>query len=183
MIKNVRFPLELRGMDDAQCEARALHYLRLVGLERCARLYPGQLSGGMRQRAALARALVSEPALLLMDEPFASIDALTRHLLQRELLALLETRETTAVFVTHSVEEALLLGDRVALLGGAPARILEMHELPRRHIGSAQSQNLDRDTGKLRELLWNKLRDLVVYDPRSEFHSRALGRRSSASKA
>ncbi len=105
-------------------------HLELVGLTRFADAYPHELSGGMKQRAALARALVTEPDILLMDEPFASIDAQTRELMQMELMRIWGERRGVVVFVTHSVDEAVLLADQVVLMGPRPGRVLESHDVP-----------------------------------------------------
>ena len=102
------------------------HFIELVGLTGFEKSYPYQLSGGMQQRTGLARALAIEPRVLLMDEPFASLDAQTREILQFELLRIWESRPTAMVFVTHSIEEAVLMGDRIVVLKGRPSR---MHEV------------------------------------------------------
>ena len=131
VLGNVMFGL--RGLPRAERERRARSWLETARLSGFERHYPKELSGGMKQRVALARSLVMEPAILLMDEPFAAVDAQTRSALQQELLGLWERTETTVLFVTHSVEEALLLSDRVVVLSGRPARVREIvHvELPR----------------------------------------------------
>jgi NitT/TauT family transport system ATP-binding protein len=131
--KNVEFPLELAGVPARVRAERAERYLRMVHLWRFRGAQPHELSGGMRQRAALARALVVEPAILLMDEPFAALDAQTRDVLHAELERIwLETRKTV-VFVTHNVREAVRLGDRVVILGTRPGRLKRVLpiELPR----------------------------------------------------
>lgn len=121
--KNVEFPLEMAGVAPAERAARSERYLRMVHLWRFRDHQPHALSGGMRQRAALARALVGEPSILLMDEPFAALDAQTRDLLHAELEGIwLETRKTV-VFVTHNVREAVRLGDRVVVMGTRPGRV------------------------------------------------------------
>jgi NitT/TauT family transport system ATP-binding protein len=121
---NVAFGLQMQGMSKDERRERAEAALRMVHLSRFADAFPHQLSGGMRQRAAIARALVTEPEALLMDEPFAALDAQTRELLQTELLDLWTRRRATVVFVTHSLDEALTLSDRIVLLSARPGRIL-----------------------------------------------------------
>jgi ABC-type nitrate/sulfonate/bicarbonate transport system, ATPase component len=121
---NVAFGLEMQGVAKAERRARAEALLRRVHLSRFAGAFPHELSGGMRQRAAIARALATEPDILLMDEPFGALDAQTRALLQAELLSLWEGSEQTVVFVTHSLDEALRLSDRVVLLSARPGRVI-----------------------------------------------------------
>jgi len=121
---NVAFGLQARGMGRARRRERAMELLRLVGLEDAAKRHPFELSGGMRQRVAIARALAVEPALLLMDEPFGALDAMTREAMQIELLRLRDATGLTVLFVTHSVPEAVLVGDRALVMSPRPARIL-----------------------------------------------------------
>jgi NitT/TauT family transport system ATP-binding protein len=122
--QNVAFPLRASGtLGRREAEARACHYIDKVGLSRFADSYPHQLSGGMKQRVAIARALAMQPTMLLMDEPFAALDALTRRKMQEELLALWDEVRFTLLFVTHSIEEALVVGNRVALLSPHPGRV------------------------------------------------------------
>jgi NitT/TauT family transport system ATP-binding protein len=118
------FPLlASRQANKREAEARALHWLRKVGLEGFADAYPHTLSGGMKQRVAIARALAMQPDVLLMDEPFAALDALTRRKMQEELQALWEEVRFTLLFVTHSIEEALVVGNRILLLSPHPGRV------------------------------------------------------------
>ncbi|MCX6368245.1 MAG: ABC transporter ATP-binding protein [Armatimonadetes bacterium] len=124
VLQNVCFGLELRGLPRAECQAQAEAALRTVHLARFAKAYPHELSGGMRQRAAIARALVLEPDALFLDEPFGALDAQTRALLQIELLTLWERTKLSVVFVTHSLEEAVALSDRVILMASRPGRII-----------------------------------------------------------
>jgi NitT/TauT family transport system ATP-binding protein len=130
---NVTFGLEVRGVGRAEREGRARALLELVGLAAFADRYPYQLSGGMRQRVAIARALAVEPALLLMDEPFSALDAQSRALMQLELLALWERTRRSVVYVTHQIQEAVLLGDRVVVMTRRPGRVLTVRpvDLPR----------------------------------------------------
>jgi NitT/TauT family transport system ATP-binding protein len=120
---------EFAGVGSRQRRTTALDYLCLVGLERFSGAYPHELSGGMRQRVAIARALANEPSVLLMDEPFGALDAHTRILMQKELLRIWEKHRSTIVFVTHSVDEAIFLGDRICVMSGTPGRIMETIEV------------------------------------------------------
>jgi NitT/TauT family transport system ATP-binding protein len=124
--RNVVFGLELQGGDKRQAAARAQAMIDLVGLRGFETYYPHELSGGMRQRVNLARALAIEPAILLMDEPFAALDALTRETMQQELLRIAAAAGTTVVFITHQIDEAILLGDRVAVFSPRPGRLKEI---------------------------------------------------------
>jgi NitT/TauT family transport system ATP-binding protein len=127
---NVTFGLEVRGVPLAERAASAHELLALVGLEGLADRYPHHLSGGMRQRVAIARALAVEPALLLMDEPFSALDAQSRALMQLELLALWERTRRSILYVTHQIQEAVLLGDRVVVMTRSPGRILAVRRVP-----------------------------------------------------
>lgn len=168
--QNVAFALEAAGLDAAGRNARAHETLTAVGLGAWAAHYPAQLSGGMQQRVALARALVGQPSLLLMDEPFASLDAQTRELMQEDLLDLHTRRNPTIVFVTHSVDEALLLADRVIVMGHGTILDDVSIDLPRpRSIADAQSTD---QYGRLRTRLWEQIRRLVLADPLSAFFGR-----------
>ena len=121
---NIEFPLRVNGFSPSECAARSEELLRLVHLWRFRESFPHELSGGMRQRGAIARALATDPAILLMDEPFAALDMQTRELLQTELERIWLATGKTIVFVTHNVREAVRLGDRVVLMGTRPGRIL-----------------------------------------------------------
>jgi len=122
--RNVAYPLEVAGWDRAKREARVTALLNTVGLAGTADRIPADLSGGMRQRAALARALALEPRVLLLDEPFSALDALTRERFNVELLGLWSRARATIVVVTHSIQEAIFLGDRVVVLAGRPGRVV-----------------------------------------------------------
>ncbi|MEV7521797.1 ABC transporter ATP-binding protein [Streptomyces sp. NPDC091371] len=127
---NVEFALKRLGLPRAERRRRALAALAEVGLADGAEKYPAELSGGMRQRVALARALAAEPRVLLMDEPFGALDALTRTRMQELLRELWRRTGTTVLFVTHDIDEALALAERVIVLGGAPGRVLADHPVP-----------------------------------------------------
>ncbi|MCX5588915.1 ABC transporter ATP-binding protein [Streptomyces erythrochromogenes] len=127
---NVEFALKRHGLPRAERRRRALEALAEVGLADGTDKYPAQLSGGMQQRVALARALAAEPEVLLMDEPFGALDTLTRTRMQRLLRELWQRRGTTVLFVTHDIDEALALAQRVVVLGGTPGRVLADHAVP-----------------------------------------------------
>jgi len=126
---NIAYGLKIRHYPRAEIERRVSEAIELVGLTGFEKSYPHQLSGGMQQRAGLARAMVVEPRLLLMDEPFSAVDAQTRELLQFELLRIWDARPTAMLFVTHSIEEAVLMGDRVIVLGGRPSHVRDVFDI------------------------------------------------------
>ncbi|HJX21507.1 MAG TPA: ABC transporter ATP-binding protein, partial [Steroidobacteraceae bacterium] len=154
---NVEFGLEMRGVRKAERRAISQKYIDRVGLTGYERHYPHQISGGMQQRTALARAFSKDPKVLLMDEPFAAVDMQTREMLQDELLKIWTSMQTTVLFVTHSIEEAIYLGDRVLVMGARPGRIKAdiATELPRpRDEAAKSSPRFD----ELRRLVRDKLR-------------------------
>lgn len=123
VLKNVELALEELPLSPAERRERAVEYLRLVGLEDRLEMFPHQLSGGMQQRVAIARALSIQPELILMDEPFAALDTFTRYHLQNELLRIQSREQTTIILVTHDIDEAVYLSDRVLIMGAGPGRI------------------------------------------------------------
>lgn len=129
-LKNVRLPLEVLKRDGDAGKAKAQDLLRLVDLEDFGNKRPDQLSGGMRQRVSIARALTYDPALLLMDEPFGALDQITRDEMNQELLKVWEQKQSTVVFVTHSISEAIYLSDRVVVLTPRPGQIAEVIQVP-----------------------------------------------------
>jgi NitT/TauT family transport system ATP-binding protein len=155
---NIAYGLKLRGTSKDEIERCVSEAIELVGLNGFEKSYPHQLSGGMQQRAGLARALVMEPKLLLMDEPFSAIDAQTREQLQFELLRIWDARPTAMMFVTHSIDEAVLMGDRVVVLAGRPSHVRAIRKvnLPRPRersvVATAEFVNL-------REQVWHDLFD------------------------
>ena len=145
VLQNVAFPLQVaKKLSRAEAKERALHYLDKVGLASFANAYPHTLSGGMKQRVAIARALAMQPRVLLMDEPFATLDALTRRKMQEELLRLWEEVNFTLLFVTHSIEEALVVGNRILLLSPHPGRVraeLNSHQYSQDSFGRSDFQH------------------------------------------
>ena len=155
---NVAYGLRLAGASKAEIAERVPHFIKLVGLTGFETAYPYQLSGGMQQRCGLARALAIEPRVLLMDEPFAAVDAQTREILQLELLHIWQMRPTTMVFVTHSIEEAVLMGDRVVVLKGRPSRVHETIDIDLSRPRSRATLSHPRFAA-LREHVWTTLMD------------------------
>jgi len=158
VLGNVLLPIEILRRDPAAYAPEAAKLLEMAGLSAFARKTPRELSGGMQQRAALCRALITDPALLLMDEPFAALDALTRDEMGQELSRLWEERKKTVVFVTHSISEAVLLGDRVVVMSPRPGRIVRDIPigLPRprtnvKHLGPAFTDYVE----EIRELIYS----------------------------
>jgi len=156
---NAAFGLNVAGAPAAHIRERVAHYLELVGLAGFERNYPYQLSGGMQQRVGLVRALAVNPSLLLMDEPFAALDAQTREVLQAELLALVQRPDErkAMLFITHSIDEALLLGDRVALMSARPGTIKEMINVPFGRPRDIAAVRADRRFEELRAHIWANL--------------------------
>jgi NitT/TauT family transport system ATP-binding protein len=128
--KNVMFGLEVNGRGKDEAEQQALQWLALIGLERFADAYPHQLSGGMKQRVAIVRALANQPRILLMDEPFGALDAQTRCRMQAHLLEIWRKIDITIVFITHDLDEAIFLADRILVLSAHPGEVRELIEVP-----------------------------------------------------
>lgn len=169
VIQNVAYGLRMRGVAKKIREEIAFHYLEKIGLTKFAHAYPHQLSGGMKQRVSVARAFANDPEILLMDEPFGLLDEQNRILLQQEVLRIWEETKTTTVFITHSIDEALCLGDRIMVMTAHPGTIKTIFdvELPRPRDISAI-----RTTPRYNELftaVWLSLRDEVLRGKDSEF--------------
>lgn len=160
--ENVAFGLRIRGLKGATIDGRVRHFIRLVGLEGFEHAYPYQLSGGMQQRVGLARALALQPALLLMDEPFGALDAQTREALQEELLRILSTQSPTVLFITHSIDEAIVLGHRILVLSRRPARVQRELSVPFGQQRNPTEVRASPEYAKLRQHLWELLREGAV---------------------
>ncbi len=154
--ENVAYGLKLAGASRAQIDETVPKFIKLVGLDGFESYYPYQISGGMQQRCGLARALSIEPRVLLMDEPFGAVDAQTREILQFELLRIWEMRPTTMVFVTHAIDEAVLMGDRVMVLKGRPSKVHEIIKVDLPRPRDRATLLLPR-FAELREHVWSTL--------------------------
>jgi NitT/TauT family transport system ATP-binding protein len=161
--QNVSYGLRLQGRPASERVAVARHWLHEVGLERFARSYPAQLSGGMQQRVGLARAFAYDPQVLLMDEPFGALDAQTRIVLQQALLAQWERAARTVVFVTHSIDEALTLGDRVLVMSARPGRLIAEFSVPFPRPRDAITLRGQPEFGDLVSQVWAVLRNEVEF--------------------
>ena len=164
---NVAYGLTVQGVSRRESASKVAELIGLVGLQGFEKAYPHQLSGGMQQRAGLARALAIEPTVLAMDEPFASLDAQTRDVLQLEVLRIWEARPTAMMFVTHSIDEAVLMGDRVVILTGHPSRIFDIVDVDLPRPRNRATVNTDRFR-MVRDYVWNAIMKeghRVVGDP------------------
>ena len=175
---NVRFGLDTRGVARGEAEARVEAALKLVGLTQFRKHYPHQLSGGMRQRSAIARAFVTDPGMLLMDEPFAALDAQNRVILQAELVRLWEQTGKTVIYVTHSIEEALLMGDRTVIMTAQPGRIKQIIDVPFPHPRDLMQLSASPEFGKLKLDIWRVLEEEVTR-ARAEIEARSKHERQN----
>ena len=160
-ITNVAYGLEVQGMPKAERLEKAAQYLQLLDLEGFENHYPSQISGGMKQRVGLARALATEPRLMLMDEPFGALDALTREYLQDELARIAASQHLTVLFVTHSIDEAIYLSDRIVVMGKDPGRILVEYEVPFERPRSSTEVRADPRFPELRNKVWLLLEEEI----------------------
>jgi NitT/TauT family transport system ATP-binding protein len=159
--QNVAYGLQVRGVPQRERAEIARRWIGEIGLERFAKAYPAQLSGGMQQRVGLARAFAYDPQVLLMDEPFAALDAQTRLILQQTLLQQWERNTKTVIFVTHSIEEALTLGDRIFVMSARPGRLLREVAVPFARPRDAVQLRTDPRFSALFAEIWETLRDEV----------------------
>lgn len=155
--KNVEFGLEMRGQLNEAGREQVRRYISLVGLEGFEQSYPRELSGGMRQRVGLARALAIEPRILMMDEPFAAVDLITRELMQEELARIITATKQTVIFITHSVDEAIHLGDRLVVISGRPGRVKAIHTVNLPRPRARTHLRASPEYVRLREQVWEEL--------------------------
>lgn len=155
--QNVGFGLEVRGDRDEQRAARVAEMISLVGLDDFKDHYPHEISGGMQQRVGIARALALDPAVLLMDEPFGALDAITREKLQRDIAKILTRQPKTTLFITHNMDEAIFFSDRILVFGTQPGRVVEEVKVPLPRPREADLVRASRSFSDLREHLWSLL--------------------------
>jgi NitT/TauT family transport system ATP-binding protein len=163
--QNIEFGLRVTGVARAERESRLREQLAIMGLEQFTHAYPHELSGGMQQRVAIARALVVRPEILLMDEPFGALDAQTRSVLQEEVSRLRRVMSYTVLFITHSVEEAVYLGDRIIVMSRRPGRIKKEIAVPRDAAwrgGEIEAANDYADFNAVRREVWELVREEIV---------------------
>jgi len=161
VLANVEFSLELRQLPKEERTQTAHDYLKRVGLADFENHYPHELSGGMQQRAGLARALAVNPTILLMDEPFGAVDAQTRQLLQEELLELWQRERKTVIFITHSMDEAVYLSDRVVVMTPRPGKVAEVLDVPLERPRSADEVRGDPKFVELTNYIWHSLKNAM----------------------
>ncbi|HWW48606.1 MAG TPA: ABC transporter ATP-binding protein [Xanthobacteraceae bacterium] len=159
---NVAYGLRRRGVSAAEIEEKVTYWLNATALARFRNAYPHQLSGGMKQRVSIARAFANNPSILLMDEPFAALDALTKILLQNELLALWEKTRKTVVYVTHSLEEALTLSDRVVVMAARPGTVKSVLDIPFERPRDSVALRADPRYSELYSRIWAQLQEEVM---------------------
>lgn len=178
--QNIEFGLEIAGVGPKERRDKARHYLDLVNLSAFANRYPQELSGGMKQRVAIARSLAYDPEVLLMDEPFAALDAQTRESLQTELLRIWRSTGKTIVFITHGIDEAIVLGQRVAVMTARPGRIKHVFDIPETlHSETDDVRSLPL-FGSVRHDIWTLLRDEVL---KTQQDQTAPARKQAAARA
>jgi NitT/TauT family transport system ATP-binding protein len=165
VLANVEFSLELRQIPKEERTSIARDYLKRVGLADFEHHYPHELSGGMQQRAGLARALAVNPMILLMDEPFGSVDAQTRQLLQEELLKLWQHEQKTVIFITHSMDEAVYLSDRVVIMTPRPGHVVEILDVPLARPRTAGDVRRDPKFVDLTNYIWDSLKKAMENHP------------------
>jgi NitT/TauT family transport system ATP-binding protein len=175
-LENVEFGLEAKRIPRAERRDIARHHLDMVGLSGFEGRFPHELSGGMKQRVAIARSLAYDPEVLLMDEPFAALDAQTRETLQLELLNIWEKSRTTILFITHGIDEAVCLGQRIAVMTSRPGRIKCIVDVPTEFRKRSDDIRSAPEFGQIRHEIWSLLRDEVLVAEQEERRKKLGGR-------
>lgn len=166
VLKNVVYGLECHNVNAKVARERAMHFIEMVGLSGFENHYPHELSGGMQQRVNLARALVMDPKILLMDEPFAALDAQTREMMQEELLQIWLRAKKTVLFITHQIDEAIFLSDRVAIFTARPGRVKEVMKIDLERPRKLSLKRLPR-FHEIEDYIWNSIQEESPRDHRS----------------
>jgi NitT/TauT family transport system ATP-binding protein len=161
VLDNVAFGPRLKGMGKGERYGKARHWIEMVGLTGFEDSYPGELSGGMKQRVALSRALANEPEVLLCDEPFAALDAMTRQIMQQELLNIVQESGKTVLFITHSIDEALILSDRLVVMSARPGRVKAVYRNDLPHPRQLDVQLTERFL-ELKRQVWEMVQEEVI---------------------
>lgn len=162
--ENVAFGLTVRHAPKSLIKERTTYFLKKTGLENYRTIYPSHLSGGMKQRVSIARAFANDPEILLMDEPFAALDEQNKFILQEELLSMWEETKKTVLFITHSIDEALLLSDRIFLMSGQPGRIIEEKRINMSRPRSIKEARANPEMSRLFLEIWDHLQSEVQAD-------------------
>ncbi len=162
VIDNVMFPLKLRKFPEEEARSMAIRQIRQVGLEKFSDAHPHQLSGGMQQRVGLARALATGADILLMDEPFGAIDAQTRELMQEEMMRICEEEKKTVIFITHDLDEAVMLADRVLLMSRGPGKVRELIDVDLPRPRFEYDVRAHKAFAEVRGHLWHELRNDLI---------------------
>ena len=165
VLGNIAFPLAVQGVSRPRREARARELIELIGLKGRDRYYPRELSGGQQQRVGIARSLAVEPEIWFLDEPFSALDPLIRREMQDELIRLQGVLKKTMVFITHSIDEAILLGDRVAVMTARPGRLKEMIDMPFKRPRDVEEVRADPRFTELRAHIWHQLHNTRTAKP------------------
>ena len=172
VLDNVAFGLRLKGVSKAKRRANAQRWVEMTGLQGFESAYPGELSGGMQQRVALSRALASEPDVLLCDEPFAALDAMTRQIMQQELLRIVQQSKKTVIFITHSIDEALMLSDRLVVMSARPGKVKAVYDNDLPHPRKLDVQLSDRFL-ELKRQVWDLVQEEVMKSMSERINSSA----------
>jgi len=169
VIDNVAFGLKMKGISKAERHKTATHFIEMVGLKGFEHKYPNALSGGMRQRVSIARVLANDPDVILLDEPFAALDAMTRQVLQDELLQIYEKSKKTIIFITHSIDEALLLSTRMLIMSARPGRVVTdmVNDLPMPRNAEVQ---LSPRYNELKSQIWDTVQSEVMRSLKATSH-------------
>lgn len=171
VLDNVSYGLKMRGIGKKEREAVAVHYIKMIGLEKFTYAYPSQLSGGMKQRVSVARAFANDPEILLMDEPFGALDEQNRIMLQQELLDIWNRTKKTTVFITHSIDEALCVSDRIMVMTAHPGTVKQIVEIDLPRPRDISKIRTTMRYNELFQTIWQSLSEEVLKGKKQEMES------------